>query len=50
MLLSKFCLGIYKDNALTHKMRFDDRENFAYLLKRGISVLVADKNGNNTVH
>lgn len=26
--LSKFCIGLYKDNSLTHKMRFDDKENF----------------------
>jgi len=23
-ILSRFCLGIYKDNFLTHKMRLDD--------------------------
>lgn len=28
ILLSKFCIGFYKDNALTHKMRFDDKDNF----------------------
>lgn len=49
-LLGKFCIGLYKDNALTHKMRFDDKENFKYLIKRGISMLETDKNGHNCVH
>ena len=31
-------------------MRFDDRDNFVYLLKRGIHVFHEDKNGNNAVH
>jgi hypothetical protein len=31
-------------------MRFEDRENFVYLLKRGIKVESQDKNGNNAVH
>jgi len=28
-------------------MRFDDRDNFDYLIKRGISILHADCYGNN---
>jgi hypothetical protein len=39
VILTRFCLGFYKDNALTYKMRFEDKENFEYLLKRGISPL-----------
>jgi ankyrin repeat protein len=31
-------------------MRFDDRDNFVYLLKRGIKVTNQDKNGNNAIH
>ncbi|CDW77519.1 ankyrin repeat [Stylonychia lemnae] len=49
-LLLLYHIGIYKDNALTYKMRFEDKENFQYLLKRGISVLCTDKNGNNILH
>eukprot|EP00347_Sterkiella_histriomuscorum_P008302 403345605 len=48
--LSKFCIGIYKDNALTYKIRFEDKENFQYLLQRQISVLNIDQNGNNVIH
>ena len=49
-ILSSFCIGIYKDNALTYKMRFDDQENFKYLLMRKISVNNYDQNGNNSIH
>ena len=49
-ILSRFCIGFYKDNSLTFKLRFSEKENFEYLLLRGISVLQADKYGNNTVH
>ncbi len=35
-MLSRFCIGIYKDNALTFKLRFEDKDNFKYLLYRGI--------------
>jgi ankyrin repeat protein len=49
-LLQKFCIGLYKDNALTHKMRFDDKDNFKYLIRRGISIMECDKNGHNTLH
>jgi len=31
-VLAKFCIGIYKDNALTYKMRFEEKESFLYLL------------------
>ena len=49
-MLSKFCIGIYKDNTLTYSIRFDDFDIFDYLLKRGISVLNADRNGYNAIH
>ncbi|CDW77129.1 ankyrin repeat [Stylonychia lemnae] len=49
-ILSSFCIGIYKDNALTFKMRFDDKENFKYLLLRKILVTNHDLNGNNCIH
>ena len=35
---------------LTYSIRFGDKENFEYLIKRGISVLKFDKNGNNCLH
>lgn len=41
-LLTKYCIGIYKDNSLTLKIRFEDKENFTYLLSRGIPVLQTD--------
>lgn len=43
-------LGIYKDNSLTYKIRFQEEDSFNYLLGRGISVLGADQNGNNVIH
>lgn len=49
-LLSKFCIGLYKDNSLTYKLRFEEKENFKYLLYRGISVILSDKKGNNVLH
>lgn len=49
-MLTNYCIGIYKDNSLTYKIRFEDRENFKYLLLRGISVLSADSDGNNVIH
>ena len=49
-VLSRFCIGLYKDNSLTYKLRFEEKDNFRYLLQRGISVLDIDKYGNNVVH
>eukprot|EP00347_Sterkiella_histriomuscorum_P004875 403358755 len=49
-LLNKFQLGIYKDNVMTYKMRFNDKQVFEYILKRGLSTLSANQQGNNIVH
>jgi len=49
-LLVKFHIGIYKDNALTYKIRFDDKSSVEYLLKRGVSLLTRDVAGHNLLH
>ena len=49
--LKAFNIGIYKDNTLTHKMRFEDKKNFVYLIRqRNLSLLIKDQNGNNMIH
>lgn len=35
---------------LTYSIRCGDKENFEYLLNRGISILKFDKKGNNCLH
>lgn len=48
--LSHFNLGLYKDNALSFKMRFGDQEAFMYLIRRGLSLQQTDKEGLSVVH
>jgi len=48
--LEKFCIGIYKDNALCSKMRFDEKDTFRYLVKRGLSIQRGNHEGYNALH
>ena len=48
--LSNFMYGLYQDNVLTYVMRIKDRENFEYVLRRGVSPLAANQNDFNGLH
>ncbi len=48
--LATFSYGLYSDNALTYLMRVDQQRSFEYVIRRGIPLTSADRNGNNVLH
>ncbi|CDW82442.1 ankyrin repeat [Stylonychia lemnae] len=49
-LLEKFTFGFHSDNALLYCIRINNLEFFKYFVRRGVSLLVTEAQGNNTLH